>query len=369
IPRNQGRQTRSRTRKAAPSQPAASQDVIDLDASDADGRDGTYAPEPEPEPEPEDGLVPCPVCGARMKEEAVYSHLDTCDGTPKSRAQPSSRKGSATPITSRNRLSPKPSDPQRQHIGQLNYALLKEGPLRKKLQELGVPAWGSKELMIRRHTEWVNLWNSSCDSSRPRSKRELLHDLDIWERSQGGSARDAGGSGVMKKDFDGDGWATKHRDQFADLLANARKKRSTPTGTDENDKEAASQSEHPVSTPNDDQQGGQTMPTAHMRNTTLEATARDLDRIAAEPLYGMAAPKTSSQRTADDAEMQDMVPSNQPNGNVSEGQPASPMQAQVLSHNNPSSLPSHLASPTTRRKPMFEVPADPIVDMDGDGIH
>jgi len=268
-----------------------------------------------------------------------------------------------------SRPSPKPSDPQRQHIGQLNYALLKEGPLRKKLQELRIPAWGSKELMIRRHTEWVNLWNSSCDSSRPRSKRELLHDLDIWERSQGGSARDAGGSGVMKKEFDGDGWATKHRDQFADLLANARRKRSTPAATDETDKEPTSASTHSVATSNGDPQGDQTIPTEAMRNATLNTTAQDLDHTAAEPLHSTAPPTPSSQTAANDAEMADATPQNEPNGEISEGKPSSPMQAQVLSHNNPSSLPSHLASPTTRRKPMFEVPADPIVDMDGDGIH
>ena len=28
----------------------------------------------------DDGLVACPSCGRRMKEENVFSHLDTCSG-------------------------------------------------------------------------------------------------------------------------------------------------------------------------------------------------------------------------------------------------------------------------------------------------
>jgi E3 ubiquitin-protein ligase RAD18 len=30
----------------------------------------------------EDGLVACPVCNRRMKNEAVFQHLDTCTGDP-----------------------------------------------------------------------------------------------------------------------------------------------------------------------------------------------------------------------------------------------------------------------------------------------
>lgn len=30
----------------------------------------------------EDGLVACPICSRRMKNEAVFVHLDTCNGDP-----------------------------------------------------------------------------------------------------------------------------------------------------------------------------------------------------------------------------------------------------------------------------------------------
>ncbi len=118
-------------------------------------------------------------------------------------------------------------------LPKLNYSLLKENALRKKFVEQGIPSWGAKSLMIRRHTEWVNLWNANCDSLRPRSKRDLLQELDVWERSQGGHAPNqggapSGGTSVMRKDFDGAGWAAVHDDDFKQLISSARATREGP---------------------------------------------------------------------------------------------------------------------------------------------
>jgi E3 ubiquitin-protein ligase RAD18 len=110
----------------------------------------------------------------------------------------------------------------------LNYSLFKDTALRKKLQELGISAQGNRQLLERRHAEWVILWNANCDASRPRKKIELLHDLDIWERTQGSRAPSASSgvntaSQILHKDFDGAGWAAKHDLSFQNLIANARK--------------------------------------------------------------------------------------------------------------------------------------------------
>ena len=111
---------------------------------------------------------------------------------------------------------------------------MNENALRKKITSLGIPGWGSKQLLVRRHTEWVNLWNANCDSSRPRNKRELLSDLDSWERTQGGLAPNTstllnGPNAVMRKDFDREAWAANHGDDFQQLAARARQKMSTCT--------------------------------------------------------------------------------------------------------------------------------------------
>jgi E3 ubiquitin-protein ligase RAD18 len=107
--------------------------------------------------------------------------------------------------------------------------MLKDGALRKRLQEIGIPNWGSKELMRRRHLEWLNIYNSNCDAddSVRKNKRQLLKELDEWEQTQGGRA-DTRESKIMKKDFDGDGYAKSHKSDFDGLIAQARQKRGTP---------------------------------------------------------------------------------------------------------------------------------------------
>ena len=113
-------------------------------------------------------------------------------------------------------------------LPQISYGLMKDQALRKKLTELGIPNHGPRPLLIKRHTEWVNLVNSNCDSSRPRSKRELLSELDTWERSQGRNILSGLGgaetNSVMRKDFDGAAWAVSHGNDFQQLIARARQK-------------------------------------------------------------------------------------------------------------------------------------------------
>lgn len=113
-------------------------------------------------------------------------------------------------------------------LPQLNYSLFKDTALRKKLQELGISAQGSRPLLERRHTEWVTLWNANCDASRPRKKIDLLHELDVWERTQGARVPSSNSginpaNQILHKDFDGAGWAAKHDLSFQNLIASARK--------------------------------------------------------------------------------------------------------------------------------------------------
>ncbi|KAH8429456.1 E3 ubiquitin-protein ligase rad18 [Aspergillus melleus] len=108
----------------------------------------------------------------------------------------------------------------------IHYSILKDNVLRKKLKDLGIPNWGPRPLIQRRHTEWMNLWNANCDSKTPKSKRELLSELDIWERTQGGNASSQleMTNSVMRKDFDSAAWSTDHDSDFKRLIANARKR-------------------------------------------------------------------------------------------------------------------------------------------------
>jgi hypothetical protein len=163
-----------------------------------------------------------------MKIELVYPHLENCNGqrVPKRLDIPAFTSQLSTSQNGQNSFQ-KPS-PKMERLAHLNYSLLKETALRKKLVELGIPAAGSRQQLERRHIEWVTLWNANCDSSRPRKKGELLNDLDVWEKTQGMRAPSLisslnSGSQVLSKDFDGAGWAAKHGQSFQDLIASARR--------------------------------------------------------------------------------------------------------------------------------------------------
>ncbi|KAH7171523.1 hypothetical protein EDB81DRAFT_837971 [Dactylonectria macrodidyma] len=177
-------------------------------------------------PEPEDGMVPCPVCKSRMKEWQVFKHLESCSGPPPSkpiRAAESSSSSKAG-FGQLQRQQTKSLD----RLPALSYSMFKEQALRKKMSEIGISNQGPRALLERRHKEWITLWNANCDAVRPKKRSELLQDLDIWERTQGGRApvigRTAQSAAMIKdKDFDGAAWASKHDSSFKDLIASARK--------------------------------------------------------------------------------------------------------------------------------------------------
>ncbi|RAL14848.1 E3 ubiquitin-protein ligase RAD18 [Aspergillus homomorphus CBS 101889] len=175
---------------------------------------------------PADGLVACPICQRKMKNEAVFSHLDKCTGEPSPpKFSPKSSYGSLQmQIPARYPYRTKSKTLER--LPTMNYSLYKESMLRKKLKDLGIPNTGPRPLLQKRHTEWVNLWNANCDSKSPKPHGVLLRELDVWERTQGNqssSATEAPGS-IMRKDFDKAAWSTSHEDDFKRLIADARKK-------------------------------------------------------------------------------------------------------------------------------------------------
>lgn len=173
----------------------------------------------------EKGVVQCPVCQKLVKEVMINSHLDRgCMDEPN---RPRSSKGSI-----QSPAEPPSVEVKRpERLAQLNYSMVKDGPLKRKLVDQGISAMGSRQMMERRFTEWVTLWNSNCDARFPKGKSDLKRELEVWERTQGVRAQASysmdPGSQIKDKSFDGKAWANKHDDSFRDLIANARRKLPT----------------------------------------------------------------------------------------------------------------------------------------------
>ncbi|KAK3353662.1 hypothetical protein B0T25DRAFT_591135 [Lasiosphaeria hispida] len=217
--------TRSRKAKGAEATAAIMREEYDAIESD----DSTYL-------EPDDGLVACPICQKRMKVNQVDPHLEaSCVGPPEQQNSSTSRSRSNPNNNSKPPRSALHSSPQNtrppERLPAMAYSMIKDGPLRKKMAELGLSTAGSRPMLERRHQEWVIIWNANCDSAKPKKRSELLHDLDVWERTMGTRAPTASraaivGAQIKDKNFDREGWATTNRDSFQDLIANARRTRN-----------------------------------------------------------------------------------------------------------------------------------------------
>ncbi len=181
--------------------------------------------------QPHDGLVECPCCHRRMKETLINSHLDRCvqgdSRTPvDDRAAPSSPALDGHQVAPPGTIAYSQQKPkQNDRLPFINYSLFTDTKLRQKLKELGISNTGSKDIMRRRHTEWVNLWNANCDSTSPVARRELLRELKTWEDTLGRQLeRPTTNTGFMAKDFDRDRHVRKQKDNFDDLIRQARER-------------------------------------------------------------------------------------------------------------------------------------------------
>ncbi|KAB8416440.1 hypothetical protein FH972_024959 [Carpinus fangiana] len=351
-PQTGERQTRRSTRQRtqASSTPASTQDstadeVITIHDSQEDPADQEYNPESE------DGLVPCPMCGKRMKEEQVFAHLDRCDIEKAEDSQ--HNHGKLNALNPSTLVAPKSSDsPPPERLPAMNYALFSDQQMKKKLKALGIPNSGSKQLMMRRHTEWINLWNANCDSSRPVARRELLSELDKWERSQGGLSANGGidNSVFMKKDFDGRAWATKNKDDFDELIKKAR--------------ERAKDAKKTAKTDDSKVEGTAATETGNAVGTLAEGSVvhREPEGHHSSNGYGVTPPPPQEQHTSETG-AETILPESTSSG------PLQLESQQQARSDRESGLPSHFGSPTgdVMKMPMFETPQNPVKDADDNG--
>lgn len=164
-----------------------------------------------------------------MKEVLVNGHIDTSCPGPGCHSSSESNNISSPFVTTNLRLQRPSFKPT--PLPTLNYSLLNDTNLRKKLKDLGISSIGPRPLLERRHREWLTFWNANCDSSKPRSKAELLRDLETWERTQVGQGTSknytlsGGGLPIKSNDFDGAAWSSKHDASFRSLIEEAERNR------------------------------------------------------------------------------------------------------------------------------------------------
>jgi len=165
--------------------------------------------------------IRCPICNRPFKSvEQVDTHIDNCTGPQPNQTTQSYNLRPVKPaptdrsaLETNNNTKPRALTP----LPKVNYTMYNETKLRQLLAELGLPTHGNKVLLSARHKEYVNLHNANIDRRHPQSQRELLRQLERWDATQHVLMR-----GEKRKELDGNEWASKWGDDFADLARRAR---------------------------------------------------------------------------------------------------------------------------------------------------
>ncbi|EDL91503.1 RAD18 homolog (S. cerevisiae) (predicted), isoform CRA_c [Rattus norvegicus] len=98
-----------------------------------------------------DTKVSCPVCGVSIPENHINKHLDSC----------LSREEKKESLRS--------SAHKRKPLPKTVYNLLSDRDLKKKLKQHGLSIQGNKQQLIKRHQEFVHMYNAQCDALHPKS--------------------------------------------------------------------------------------------------------------------------------------------------------------------------------------------------------
>ncbi|NXK34864.1 RAD18 ligase, partial [Piprites chloris] len=108
--------------------------------------------------------VECPVCEVAIPEQYINKHLDSC-------------------LTREEKKdSLRSSVHKRKPMSKVVYNLLSDRDLRKKLKEHGLSISGTRQQLIKRHQEFVHMYNAQCDSLNPKSVAEVVKELEKNEK-------------------------------------------------------------------------------------------------------------------------------------------------------------------------------------------
>ncbi|NXN77291.1 RAD18 ligase, partial [Bombycilla garrulus] len=111
-----------------------------------------------------DKKVECPVCEVAVLEQYINKHLDSCLGSEEKKD------------------SLRSSAHKRKLMSKVVYNLLSDRDLRKKLKEHGLSTSGTRQQLIKRHQEFVHMYNAQCDSLNPKPVAEVVKELEKNEK-------------------------------------------------------------------------------------------------------------------------------------------------------------------------------------------
>nr|ACQ58686.1 E3 ubiquitin-protein ligase RAD18 [Anoplopoma fimbria] len=109
--------------------------------------------------------VECPVCSVSVPQQFINKHLDTCLTRGEKKESLRSSLGNA-----------------RRPMTKLVYNLLSMQELKRRLKECHLSMQGSRDQLIKRHQDFVQIYNAQCDSLNPKSAEDIAKELEANEK-------------------------------------------------------------------------------------------------------------------------------------------------------------------------------------------
>ncbi|XP_021115710.1 E3 ubiquitin-protein ligase RAD18 isoform X4 [Heterocephalus glaber] len=105
--------------------------------------------------------VDCPVCGVNVPENHINKHLDSCLSRDEKKE------------------SLRSSVQKRKQLPKTVYNLLSDRDLKKKLKQHGLSIQGNKQQLIKRHQEFVHMYNAQCDALHPKTGKKHQNEFQL----------------------------------------------------------------------------------------------------------------------------------------------------------------------------------------------
>jgi len=224
----------------------------------------------------------CPVCGDLIPHRKINSHLDVCltrtekksslrrkkasetksmcSMSTKRKFPPTSECKESEAVSSDDSLSCVTQDPcsskaacsssslmtkgsnaliqtfqKRKPLTKLVYSVMPEKELRRRLKEWNLSTKGDKPSLVKRHQDFVMLYNAQCDAAKPMTAAQVAKEVEKAEKmreKEASSLVEASTSGLRfdknqsEEDMDKtrQKYLSEHQNDFGKLIADIRKR-------------------------------------------------------------------------------------------------------------------------------------------------
>ncbi|XP_075893168.1 E3 ubiquitin-protein ligase RAD18 isoform X2 [Nelusetta ayraudi] len=187
--------------------------------------------------------VECPVCSVSVPNQFINKHLDCCLTSGEKKESLRSSIGKT-----------------RRPMAKLVYNLLSMQELKRRLKECHLSAHGSRDQMIRRHQEFLHIYNAQCDSLSPKSAEDIAKDVEANEKIRSRLQGKTKPVMVFSKNQSEEqidemhsNYRKKHSSDFSRLIAQVRgrlettrQSRTKPEAANEGEDEPATHSAEPA---------------------------------------------------------------------------------------------------------------------------